>query len=721
MPKRYDRVKTVYNYTDGGEIIKTITRVEKRRRRTKRIIVSESSLSSSDSLDVSSSSSSIMDLDRLVECSGCDEDFVKSVVDRTIKPDILTKKFRQDNLTSILRLAYHDPWFNEFIKDNMYRQGVPLKRWLYSTVEDDECGCGIYGCDECCGEWSEFSLMDYQSKAVLKMLHREVLGKTDGNNFKGGILSFQMGLGKTITSLVHALSKPRTIKRSRSGKLKDRYGDHGFPVLVVCPLSLLETSWVSDCINKFFTSDINYLCLHPGMMSKKDIKALTRKDIVKYDIVLTTYDMLISACRDKKWFERCMVYGQGNASNKVVEIKQSIRQDTNHPNVKGLSLLYTTPWDGIIFDESTAFVNPSTARFRCAMALYGEAVWCLTGTPVMGKETDIFSQIRVCGYNRTVLKNDWCKNWEKYMKQYHIRKYIIAETYESVGMKLPKLHLNVVTLQFKPNSKEKKIYDYVLGVARDAYDELMKGCLGFSSILALFIRLRQCCVAPFLMTDISKLRGSSGKWSLQKKAAGDIVLRDMMKKLNKGAVGVWVHTKIGPAGYKSTKILAAIVLIDNVVGVGGKFVVFSMFTSALHLLHDALEEASPDIKSLVLDGSVKVGERSTMLSQFLHGDVNVLFINLRIGGMGLNLVEATDVMFLEPWWTPAVEQQGIFRLHRIGQEKEVTVHRLYIEGSIEDRILQICNEKADLSQRVLSGLNVSIPRLDKNTIGRILG
>ena len=64
-------------------------------------------------------------------------------------------------------------------------------------------------------------------------------------------------------------------------------------------------------------------------------------------------------------------------------------------------------------------------------------------------------------------------------------------------------------------------------------------------------------------------------------------------------------------------------------------------------------------------------------------------LSIKAGGVGLNLTEANHVFLLDPWWNPAVEQQAFDRCHRIGQKKEVHIHRLYIEGTVEERLIAL--------------------------------
>lgn len=86
--------------------------------------------------------------------------------------------------------------------------------------------------------------------------------------------------------------------------------------------------------------------------------------------------------------------------------------------------------------------------------------------------------------------------------------------------------------------------------------------------------------------------------------------------------------------------------------------------------------------------------------------VSVMLMSLKCG-VGLNLTEASTVVLCEPWWNPAVEEQAIDRIHRIGQQREVDVVRLALPGTVEDRIMQLQEKKRAMSRDVLGDCSSS--------------
>ncbi|MBN7827830.1 helicase-related protein, partial [Bowmanella dokdonensis] len=94
--------------------------------------------------------------------------------------------------------------------------------------------------------------------------------------------------------------------------------------------------------------------------------------------------------------------------------------------------------------------------------------------------------------------------------------------------------------------------------------------------------------------------------------------------------------------------------------------------------------------------------RQQVIEQFKQGNAPLFLISLKAGGTGLNLTEADTVIHFDPWWNPAAENQATDRAHRIGQDKPVFVYKLIVEGSIEERIQQLQQQKNRLAQAILS-------------------
>lgn len=155
-------------------------------------------------------------------------------------------------------------------------------------------------------------------------------------------------------------------------------------------------------------------------------------------------------------------------------------------------------------------------------------------------------------------------------------------------------------------------------------------------------------------------------------------------------------------------------VISNAVEGGHKVLVFSQFTSMLHILEQRIRKQK--LRLFVLTGSTDKKERRKIVERFQGGRADVCLISLKAGGTGLNLTAADVVIHYDPWWNVAAQNQATDRTHRIGQEKEVTVYKLIAKGTIEDRILNMQNEKQNLAEKVISAEGVSVAELSKEEL-----
>ncbi|KAJ5630525.1 DNA repair protein RAD16 [Penicillium longicatenatum] len=126
-----------------------------------------------------------------------------------------------------------------------------------------------------------------------------------------------------------------------------------------------------------------------------------------------------------------------------------------------------------------------------------------------------------------------------------------------------------------------------------------------------------------------------------------------------------------------------------------KSIIFSQFTSMLQLVEWRLRHAG--FNTVMLDGTMTPAQRQKSIEHFMkNADVEVFLVSLKAGGVALNLTEASRVFIVDPWWNPAAEWQSADRSHRIGQQRPCVITRLSIEDSVESRIVQLQEKKANL-------------------------
>ncbi|MBA0685034.1 hypothetical protein Goari_026578, partial [Gossypium aridum] len=147
-------------------------------------------------------------------------------------------------------------------------------------------------------------------------------------------------------------------------------------------------------------------------------------------------------------------------------------------------------------------------------------------------------------------------------------------------------------------------------------------------------------------------------------------------------------------------------------GSGEKSIVFSQWTSFLDLLEIPLKRKG--IGFLRFDGKLAQKQRERVLKEFNDTrEKLVLLMSLKAGGVGLNLTAASNVFLMDPWWNPAVEEQAIMRIHRIGQKRTVTVRRFIVKETVEERMQQVQARKEKMIAGALTDEEVRSARIEE--------
>ncbi len=169
----------------------------------------------------------------------------------------------------------------------------------------------------------------------------------------------------------------------------------------------------------------------------------------------------------------------------------------------------------------------------------------------------------------------------------------------------------------------------------------------------------------------------------------------------------------------SAKREACMDLIRGAIEGGHRMLLFSQFTQMLGLLEQELQKAK--IPYYIITGKTEKAKRLELVNAFNTGDVPVFLISLKAGGTGLNLTGADTVIHYDPWWNAAAENQATDRAHRIGQTKLVTVFKLIMKDTIEEKILELQEAKRTLADDILSGEGTRSSSLTREELLEILG
>lgn len=538
----------------------------------------------------------------------------------------------------------------------------------------------------------EFKPWGYQTEVVNWMKHKE---RSPVDGVSGGIVALMMGLGKTLIALLHIISARKELQEE-------------YPTLVVMSKTLLY-EWKRQGVEKFF-NNVKALYFHKDLLGAAAARNFKMSNMKGYDIVFTTYDVLMGAHRAGHYDNQICERGDsGFHKDKIIAIHHRHRPEFD-PDHRGPKCFYEMPWERIICDESQRFANPKTVTFRSLMAIYAKYRWCLTGTPIRNYNTDIWAQLRFCGFNRILHSRLWKR---RLFDVYDCRQHLNILNYEKAEVVMPPKIEEVTVVKMDVNQAE--IYATMLLQLQNVFAEFCAGkAISYTYILALFTRLRQIAIAPHLI--VAK-REETEKGIAENRASK--VVNNLIKSTPE--MEDWIKDSTGSAGVGSPKIREVVRQI-KALPAGSKALVFSMFTSSLALVERALD--AEEIVSASMIGSTNVAERLSYMGKFKESkDLNVMLLHYKVGGEGLNLTEATHVFPLEPWWTHAVHNQGIFRAWRRGQNRPVTIHWVLTDKTIESNILRMCENKQGMADSYLYGTDMpddATTGLSRYELGEIL-
>ncbi|MDE2050990.1 MAG: SWF/SNF helicase family protein, partial [Gammaproteobacteria bacterium] len=143
---------------------------------------------------------------------------------------------------------------------------------------------------------------------------------------------------------------------------------------------------------------------------------------------------------------------------------------------------------------------------------------------------------------------------------------------------------------------------------------------------------------------------------------------------------------------------------------------FSQFTSMLRLIEAKARELA--IPYCLLTGETR--ERAVQIERFQSHDAPLFLISLKAGGTALNLTAADTVIHFDPWWNPAAEAQATDRAHRIGQSKPVFVYKLIAQDTVEERMIELQQQKRALAAGLYAGASASPLSLTATDLERLL-
>jgi non-specific serine/threonine protein kinase len=343
---------------------------------------------------------------------------------------------------------------------------------------------------------------------------------------------------------------------------------------------------------------------------------------------------------------------------------------TSYGSLVRLPWLQSTPWQLVVLDEAQAVKNPAAKQTRAAKKLSARARIALTGTPIENRLGDLWSIFDFI--NPGLLGSG--KEFTSYAKRLAsnpgspygplrdlVRPYILRrlKTDRSVISDLP--DKTEVKAYCHLSRKQAALYQQAVKEL-GAELEVAQGMKRRGLVLAFLMRFKQICNHPSQwLGDGAWSEDDSGKWAR---------LRELAEVVSARQEKALVFTQFREV----TAPLAA--FLGGVFGRPG----------------------------LVLHGDTEVKKRRELVQRFQEDEgVPFFVLSLKAGGSGLNLTAASHVVHFDRWWNPAVENQATDRAFRIGQTKNVLVHKFVCKGTVEEKIDEIIESKKQLSKELLEG------------------
>ncbi|KII90902.1 hypothetical protein PLICRDRAFT_106737 [Plicaturopsis crispa FD-325 SS-3] len=526
----------------------------------------------------------------------------------------------------------------------------------------------------------DFRLLPHQVIGRVWMRQRE-----DGDN-RGGLLADDMGLGKTIQVLVRIVDGNRAM-RSASGE--------AVATLIVCPLALIQ-QWASEI--RSMVKKCSVIEYH-GSSRISDPAQLSA-----VDVVITSYNVVASE------------YGQLMKPHKTAK-----------------SALFDVHWRRIVLDEAHSIKNKETQSAKGCCGLQATYRWCLTGTPIQNSLEEMFSLI---SFLRTSPLADWqtfnaqvgrparkgdkqtaVKNLRAVLEHIMLRRLKTHKLGGEPIVDLPSRTVEVIPCVF--NAEERAFYT---ALRQNLVERFAQGPSNFAMAMVMLLRLRQACDHNYLVmkrgnldmaavtTDLDIDRATAN--TMQRlddstAATCQICLKDLTEATNVdrrqrseycAACKILVSrvqrfdptssTQRPPSSAKIRKIIELLKDIDTRSNGAEKTIIFSQFTSMLNLIHLFLVEEG--IVHVRYDGAMTPQQRRAALDALENNALaRCILVSFKAGSTGLNLTACNNVILVDMWWNPALEDQAFDRAHRVGQTRHVRIYKLTIQDTVEEHILKV--------------------------------
>lgn len=332
---------------------------------------------------------------------------------------------------------------------------------------------------------------------------------------------------------------------------------------------------------------------------------------------------------------------------------------------RDISILEKYDFRYLILDESQYIKNKNSKIFKAINKISTGHKIALSGTPIENSLDDLWSQMQFINPDILGTYNFFVDNFKNPIEKKQnedvlselknlVQPYILRRTKEQVLKDLPELSEQIYYCDMDP--EQEKLYEKEKSKARNFLLKTDGSGPDKISIINTLMKLRQLSNHPKMVDQESEI--DSGKYT------------------------------------------AVTNYLENLVKAKQKVIIFSSFVTNLNFYTDWCKENK--ISFCEITGETPAGKREQQVKLFQEKEEPLLFfISLKAGGVGLNITKASYVLFLDPWWNPFAEKQGVGRAHRIGQLNKVNVVRFISKNTVEEKIIKLQENKKLLSDSLL--------------------
>ncbi|MGB3401495.1 MAG: DEAD/DEAH box helicase [Microcoleaceae cyanobacterium] len=354
-------------------------------------------------------------------------------------------------------------------------------------------------------------------------------------------------------------------------------------------------------------------------------------------------------------------------------------------------------WQGIVLDEAQNIKNPDAKQSKAIRNLEADFKIALTGTPVENRLSELWSIMEFLNPGYLGQKQFFQRRFAIPIEKYGdtdslqtlrslVQPFILRrlKTDKDIIQDLPEKQENAVFCAL--STEQASLYQQFVDQSLAEIDSA-EGIQRRGMILALLTKLKQLCNHPILLNG--KASKTSSKKSLSVQHSGKL------KRLNE--------------------------MLEEVIDEGDRALIFTQFAEWGKLLQPYLEQQL-NRKVLFLYGATRKNKREEMVDQFQHDPQGppIFILSLKAGGVGLNLTRANHVFHFDRWWNPAVENQATDRVFRIGQTRNVQVHKFVCTGTLEEKIHDLIESKKALAEQVVGGGEDWLTQLDTDQLRNLL-